>query len=382
MRGHICRRGKRSWAVVLELPRDPETGRRRQKWHSVKGLRRDAERLLAELLHNLDTQQYTEPTKLTLAAYLDDWLQQVASTVRPTTWRSYEVIVRRHITPALGRLPLSQLTAPQIQRWVLEQLGGGRADGRGKELSARTVHFMYAVLSMALRRAVKLGILGRNVAEMVTPPRAERREVPGFNVEFAADLLRVAGPTRLYLPVLLAVMTGMRRGEILGLRWADVDLGAATVEVRQTQLAGGRFAPPKTDRGRRRVALPGGLVEALKVERERQAQYRALFGAGYEEYDLVIAHETGHPWEPTTLGSAFRSLTRRMGLQGVRFHDLRHLHATLLLRQGVHPKIVADRLGHSRVSLTLDTYSHALPDLQQDAARAIDAILPTSPTPH
>jgi len=379
MRGHIRRRGERSWAVVVDLAPDPATGKRRQKWHSVKGTKRDAERELARLLNELNTGGYVEPTRMTIGQYMKDWLAQTASTVRPLTHESYAAMARCHIEPALGAVRLNQLSPAVIERWCREQLAGGRADGRGQALSPRTVRYCLRILSMALKRAVRLGLVPRNAAEAVDPPRHSRREVPFLDVRVAERLIQAAGGTRLELPVLLAVTTGMRRGEILGLRWADVDLARGSLEVRQALLPGRRFAPPKTTSGRRPVALPQGVAEPLKKQRASCEEARRLLGPAYEDHDLVVCLGDGRPWEPTTLSSAFHELARRTGLGGLRFHDLRHLHATVLLRAGIHPKVVADRLGHSTVGVTLDTYSHVVPDLQRQAAQAIDTLLGGQP---
>jgi integrase len=228
---------------------------------------------------------------------------------------------------------------------------------------------------MALKRAVRLGLIPRNPVDAVDPLRHSRREVPLLDVHVAERVIEAATGTRLELPVLLAVTTGMRRGEILGLRWADADLEHGSLEVRQALLPGRRFATPKSSSGRRPVALPGQVVEALKAQLARCQETRRVLGPAYEDHDLVVCLGDGRPWEPTTLSSAFHELTRKAGLEGLRFHDLRHLHATVLLRAGIHPKVVADRLGHSTVGVTLDVYSHVVPDLQKEAARAVDAIL-------
>jgi len=378
VKGHIRKRGKRSWAVVLYLGRDPATGKKQYKWHRVNGTKRDAERALAELLHQVNTQQYAEPSKLTLGEYLEEWLDHASSRVRPSTWQGYATMVRRHITPVLGNVPLSQLTPRHVQRLCDEQLKAGRADGRGKKLSHRTVQYVHAVLYRALKHAVELQLVARNVAAAVKPPRPERREVPVLDQEVATRLLKAAEGTRLYVPILLAVSTGMRRGEVLGLRWKDVDLEAGTASIQQTLLAdpsGYRFSPPKSAQGRRRIALPEVVVDGLRTHRRQQLEYRLALGPGYDDHDLVVCLEDGRPWAPNGFRKAYRRLTRKLGLDEVRFHDLRHLHATTLLRKGIHPKVVADRLGHAEVRITLDTYSHVLPDIQQDAARAMDEVL-------
>jgi len=377
MKGHIRQRGEKSWAVVLDLGRDAG-GKRRQKWHTVKGTKKDAQRELARLLHELNTGAYVEPTAMTLAVYLDRWLHDYAkSNVSPKTYERYEEIVRLHLKPALGHVQLSKLQPLQIARYYSDALVSGRADGGGG-LSARSVLHHHRVLRSALHQAVKWLLLPRNPADAVDPPRPQNREMKALDEEATATLLRAAASTRLSLPVMLAVTTGLRRGEILGLRWEDIDFQSATLAVRQSieqTREGLRFKQPKTVKGRRVVALPSLAIEALKQHRAKQAATRLALGGGYSDNDLVCAREDGTPWPPDALSTAFVGLVRKAGVPVVRFHDLRHTHATQLLRQGVHPKIVSERLGHSTVGITLDVYSHVLPGMQEEAAMRTDVAL-------
>ena len=193
-----------------------------------------------------------------------------------------------------------------------------------------------------------------------------------------ADLLNKLRSSSLYLPVLLAAATGMRRGELLALRWRDVDLSTSRATISQAleqTKEGVRFKTPKTDRSRRTIALPKFAVDALETHRKEQAEQRLKLGPAYESQDLVIARADGSPWPPDTFSTAFASFIRRSGLSRIRFHDLRHTHATQLLKQGVHPKVVSERLGHSKIGITLDTYSHVLPGMQEDAALRIEKTL-------
>jgi len=376
VRGHIRRRGKDRWAIVIYVGRD-ERGKDRYKWHSFQGTSKEAEAECARLVNQVYSQQYAEPGKLTVAEYLEDWLEQARTTLRQSTWESYNHSVRTHITPHLGRLRLTKLTPLHVQRWERELLETGRKDGRGTALSPRTVRYLHSILRRALGQAVRLGLLARNVADSVDPPRSKRREPPAITPSVAETLLAAAQDHRLCLPVLLALATGMRRGEILGLRWEDLDLAQATAEVRQTLQAsphppGYRFAEPKTERSRRRVALPHAIVAALREQRRCQAELKLALGPDYEDHGLVVCMDSGRPWAPNSLRQSFKRLCERAGLQGLRFHDLRHWNATMLLRAGVDPGTTAKQLGHSRVQTTLDIYSHVLPDMQRAAANAID----------
>ena len=377
MKGHIRKRGKRSWAVVIDLGRDAN-GKRRQKWHTVHGAKRDAQRELADLLSSLNKGDYVEPSRMKVSEYLDRWLSEYAKlNVSPKTYERYTDIISRNIKPALGEYHLSKLRPLHIQSFYTDALTQGRKDGRGG-LSAQTVLHFHRVLRKALQQAVKWQLLARNPTEAVEPPRPQRKEMQVVDEAGTARLLQAVEGARLYMPVLLAVMTGMRRGEILALRWQDTDLEKGQVAVRRSleQTRDGlRFKQPKTGKGMRSVALPGIAIQVLRRHKTEQAQERLKLGPAYEDNDLVSPRPDGSPWPPDSLSTAFASLIRRSDLPRIRFHDLRHSHATQLLRHGIHPKVVSERLGHSKVGITLDTYSHVLPGMQEEAAGKVDAAL-------
>lgn len=378
-------------------------GKRRQKWHTVHGTKKDAEAELARLVHEVNTGAYAEPDKMLVREYLDRWLKDYARvSVAPKTYERYDQIVRLHLSPSIGHIPLLKLKPLHIQAMEAEALVSGRkrrrktladasvATPRQNEasepedkkktegLSARSVLHLHRVLRTALQQAVKWQILPRNPADAVRPPRPERKEMQALDEDGTAKLLVSAQSTRVWIPVLLAVTTGMRRGEILGLRWSDVDLDNGVLCVRQalskTQAEGIVFREPKTAKSRRTLALMHMTVDALKEHRKRQTEERLRLGPVFEDHGLVCAKEDGRPWHPESFTSAWRILCRDTGVT-VRFHDLRHTHATQLLRGGIHPKVVSERLGHSTIALTLDTYSHVLPGMQEEAAAKLDAIL-------
>ncbi len=377
MKGHIRKRGTRSWAVVIDLGRDAN-GKRRQKWHTVHGAKRDAQRELADLLSSLNKGDYVEPSRMKVSEYLDRWLSEYAKlNVSPKTYERYTDIISRNIKPALGEYHLSKLRPLHIQSFYTDALTQGRKDGRGG-LSAQTVLHFHRVLRKALQQAVKWQLLARNPTEAVEPPRPQRKEMQVVDEAGTARLLHAVEGMRLYMPVLLAVMTGMRRGEILALRWQDTDLEKGQVAVRRSleQTRDGlRFKQPKTGKGMRSVALPGIAIQVLRRHKTEQAQERLRLGPAYEDNDLVCPRPNGSPWPPDSLSTAFAGHIRRSDLPRVRFHDLRHSHATQLLRHGIHPKVVSERLGHSKVGITLDTYSHVLPGMQEEAASKVDAAL-------
>jgi integrase len=379
MRGHIKKRSPTSWTVVLDAGRDPLSGKRRQLTRSLRGTKREAEALLVKLLREQDLGLSVPSGRTTVAEFLERWLNDyVAGGTAPKTSRTYEDIVRRHLIPALGRLRLTGLRPEHIQRHYAHCLRSGRLDGRGG-LAAKSVLRHHQVLHAALHHAVKWRLLALNPADAVDRPRAERRELLALGPEDVAQLIAAAASTRHGALVRLAVMTGMRRGELLGLRWRDVDFRNSTLSVRQTaQWLTGRgvvFRPPKTAKSRRAIALSEDTRRSLQIHRQRQLQERLAAGPAYRDHDLVFATAIGTPVDPSNLARVWRLIVRAAGLRGVRFHDLRHAHATLLLGEGVHPKVVSERLGHASIAITLDTYSHVLPGLQADAASRMDELL-------
>lgn len=379
MKGHIRRRGKQTWAIVLDLGRDAN-GKRRQKWHSIKGSKKDAERELTRLLNEINIGTYVEPSRMRFRDYLNQWLRDYAKPrVSAKTYERYTQLVR-DVSETLGDHTLASLRPLQIQAFYAEKLESGRKDGKGG-LSPQTVLHYHRLLHKALDQAVKWQLLARNPAEAVEPPRPPRTHMRALDETETAELLSKLYGSRLYMPVLLAVTTGMRRGELLALRWEDLDLnsGRAVVSRSLEQTKKGlHFKSPKTDRSRRTVVLPGVTLDTLRVFRVEQSKERLAIGPAYQDNNLICARPDGTPWPPDQLSTAFAALVRRSGMVHFRFHDLRHSHATQLLKQGIHPKIVSERLGHSNIGITLDTYSHVLPGMQEDAVIGLDASLRSS----
>ncbi len=362
---------------MIDLGRDT-SGRRRQKWITVRGTRRNAERELARIIHEIETGAFVEPSRMGVGEYLERWLSDHAkSRVAPKTFERYAQLIRTHIVPNLGSYRLSQLKRLHSQGFYTTALDHGRKDRRGG-LSAQTVVHIHRVLRTALKRAVHWQLLARNPADAVEPPRPAKTEMQAFTEEETAKLFHVAERSTLSVPILIAVTTGVRRGELLALRWTDIDLNRAELTVRrslQQTRDGLTFKEPKTARGRRTVTLTSLAVEALRAHQLNQKMERLRLGPAYEEHGLVFPKANGQPWPPDSFTSAFAALIRRSDVPRIRFHDLRHSHASQLLRQGVHPKIVSERLGHSTVAITLDTYSHVLPGLQRDVALKLNGAL-------
>ena len=379
MRGHITKRGKDSYTIVLNLGRDPATGKRKQQWVSVKGTKKETEKRLSELLNQLDNGVYMKPGKTTLADFLERWLKDYAySNLAPRTAEGYETIIRQHLIPKLGSIPLTKIKPEHVQRYYADMLANGRCDGKGA-LNPLTVRHHHMTLHNALKCAVKWGLLIRNPVDAIDAPRTTHTEMKVMSEEDLNRFLEVVKPTPYYALFYLALFTGMRRSELLGLRWSDVDLLLCQISVNRTlhRLRNGEivFGPPKTAKGRRIVSLSPSTALVLREHWETQETIRLVQGLRLEDKDLVFSKEDGSPLIPNAVTSAWLRLARRTGLEGIRLHDARHTHASLMLKQGVHPKIVQERLGHSTIAITLDTYSHVAPGLQEAAALGFDDVL-------
>lgn len=380
MKGHIMARGKdgKTWALIIDIGKDAQ-GKRRQQWITFHGTKREAGTELARLITEQANGTSVEPNRLTVGEYLQRWLQDYASmAVASQTFTRYDSVVRRHLIPALGGHKLGKLSPLHIQGYYRKALQGTRLDGKSGGLSARTVLQHHRILKEALGQAVKWRLIPNNPAAAVEPPRFNAREMATLTPQQAAVLVEASEGSPLQMPITLAVTTGMRRGEILGLQWKDIDWEGGTLQVRRSLEPGKdapRFKEPKTASGRRTVALPEIALEALRRHRIRQNEYRLKLGPDYAtECDLVCCQFDGTPLR-NNVTRDFSVLLKRAGLPRVRFHDLRHTHASLLLASGVHPKVVSERLGHASISITLQIYSHVLPTIQKEAAAKIDTAL-------
>ncbi len=378
-RGNIEKRGENTWRIRVYLGTDPD-GKQRYYRETVHGTKKAAQQRLTELLRELDTGGFVEPSRETFAEYLERWLRDYAEhAVRPSTLRGYAMMIRRHIAPALGHIPLAKIRPMDLQQYYADALRKGRQDGRGEALSPQTVLHHHRLIHRALEQAVRWGLVARNVADAVEPPRVSRAEQRTWTPEEARQFLEALKGHRLYALYATAIMTGMRRGELLGLQWDDVNLEAGWLSVRQALLEveyRPRLMETKSRSSVRRVSIPPELVEILKAHRIAQAKERLAMGPMYEDHGLVFCQPNGRPLHPHNVSARqFPRLCEAAGVPRIRFHDLRHTHATWLLAAGVHPKVVAARLGHSSTNLTLDTYSHVIESVEREAGDVVGRLL-------
>ncbi len=379
MRGHVRKRGA-TWAVVVDIGRDPATGKRRQKWHSGFRTRKEAERALTEIVGRIGRGEYVAPSTTTLGAYLEEWLSSIQTRVRASTYESYARNIRLHVLPRLGDTPLQRLDAVQLNGLYSRLLTDGRADGDGG-LKPRTVRYVHVILHKALRDAVRWSLLTRNPADFADPPTPKSARAAEMRTWSAAELrafLEHTGSHRLHAAFVLAATTGMRRGEIAGLKWAGPRRGREpprrAPELGDLRIRGRVVGPqdraqPSQHRARpRHPRRPSG---PSRTAGQGEARPRPrLPGPGPR-----VRREDGQLMHPERLSKLFALSVRDANLPRIRFHDLRHTHATLALQAGVHPKIVSERLGHGDVGVTLNTYSHAIPALEEEAAARVAALV-------
>jgi integrase len=330
---------------------------------------------LAKALSDRESGLTFDAGNLTLGDYLNRWLHgSVRDSVKQRTFENYEGVVRKHLVPVLGRIKLKALTPAHVQELYRCKMDSGLSSG-----SVRNIH---ATLHKALKQAVRWSLVPRNVTEATTAPRFTKKEMQPLTPDHARTLLDAARGDRFEALYVLAITTGLRRGELLGLRWQDVDLKRGYLQVRQQLIRtkkGLSFTTPKGSKSRS-VKLTQRAVDALKSHRKRQLEDKLRLAGLWEDADLVFTTKKGTPFHPDSLTKrSFEPLMKRAGLPQIRFHDLRHTFATVLLAKGTHPKVVQEMLGHASISQTIDTYSHVLPDLQSEAAAAMEDVLSEEP---
>ncbi len=378
MKGYIRRRGRNSHRIAVYVG-DDKRGYPQYYYETVRGSRGKAENRVAEIISEINAKRFVMPTRVTLAEYLTRWLQDYARVrVRPTTYDLYETLIRVHIIPELGKVQLDRLKPQAIQSFYARKLTGPRADGKPGTLTPSTVKHMHTVLRVALRHAVKWQLITRSPLDSVDPPKVEKKEIRVWDLTQVASFLQACQTHRLYAAFLLVLATGMRRGELLGLRWTDINFPNRVLKVSQELVVVRRklsMQQPKTAGSRRPISIPEEVLEALREHGRRQAEEKEAFEEAYVDNGLVFCQEDGRPLDPRAFTRTFENLTRRAELPRISFHALRHTHATMLLQAGVNVKAISERLGHAEISTTLDIYSHVLPPQQQEAARITGNLL-------
>ena len=381
MRGTVAKKNKRWYAVIYDGV-DEETGRQKRRWIPGGTRKADAERVLSDLIQRKYEGEPVVTYKGTVREYLvERWLPVQKSRVRPSTYDSYRRTVDLHVLPALGDTPLGKLAPGNLELFYADLLAKGRRKpgGTNKGLSPKTVRNIHVMLNKALSDAHRKGLVTRNVAALADPPalNAQRREeIKAWDANQLSVFLNAVEPHRLYPALHLAAHTGMRRGEVLGLRWGDIDWSRNRVSVRQALISVAyevQFSDVKTGNGRRTIDLEPGDMEVLAEWRRRRARERD--GRRPAASDLVFTKPDGAHIHPDLFSQTFDRQVAKLKVLTISLHDLRHTHATLLLKAGVHVKIVSERLGHANVAFTMSVYQHVLPGMQAEAAATFAGLI-------
>lgn len=376
MRGHVRKRGKK-WCAVVDIGTDPVTGKRKQKWLHGFRTKKEAEAALAEFIRRYNVGEYIDNKGIAVAEYLDKWFHDyVEVKLAPRTQIRYLEIINNYFIPEFGHMKLSDLRPYHLQDHYSKAI---------ENLSPSTVLYHHRVIHKALKMAVKWQYLVHNPADNVEPPRAKRKDFAILSAEQIDIVLQYLKEQNhvLYIPIVLAVMTGMRRGEICGLQWHDIDLSGLIQIKHQLQRINGELIlrETKTAGSRRPIALDDITIALLRQHRQAQKENRILFGPAYQaqNFDYVCTWPDGKLMDPDYITHAFPRILKILNLPSVRFHDLRHTSATMLLKAGINPKVVSERLGHTDIRITLNTYSHVLPDMQKEAAEKLAKNIYTTP---
>jgi len=376
MSGHVRRRGERSWELKFDTGRDPLTGKRGTKYASFKGTKRDAQAELTRLMHGAQEGTLVDPTKTTVGEFLGRWERDWAAiNVGPKTLERYRELLRVHVYPHLSKLPIQKLQSAHLAELYARLLREGRQAGGG--LSPRTVGHVHRVVHKALTVGATWGVVHRNVASAVSPPKVEATEIEILTKEQAAQIMQGTRGRALHMLAILGLATGMRRGELLALRWRDVDLDGARLRVEQSveqTKAGLRFKSPKTKHGRRAVSLPASVVAELRSCRKEQQEQRLRRGMGKMPNDaLVLARWDGETRSPNSTTKEWGRMLADLRLPEVSLHALRHTHASQLIASGMDVLTISRRLGHGSPTITLGVYGHLFSNTDDRAAQVIEA---------
>lgn len=377
MRGSIQQRSPNTWRIFISLGWDPvakKYKRYTETFHAEK--KGQAEARLADLLHRLNIERLPQPGKLTFGEYLDRWLEESPYEGRSREW--YSMVIEKHIKPALGGIRLSKLTPLHIQGYFRK---AARQDGRAGALSKNTLNGHFRVIHTALNQAVAWNLIPSNPADSVKPPQREHTKGRALTPKELSQMLAAAEGRRYYALLLVAVATGMRSGELLGLRWQDIELDEGLIYVIQKLEKGGRrpeFGDVKTDASRRILPISQDLSDALWELRARYGKEKSFFGDDYHDHGLVFCTMYGNPITRSDADHYLARVLEVAKVPRVRFHDLRHSHATWLLLSGVDFRTVASNLGHAQASTTMDIYAHVISAMQDKASQAISSVISTA----
>ncbi|MBQ8837512.1 MAG: tyrosine-type recombinase/integrase [Clostridia bacterium] len=372
--GHIHKRegvnGDVSYQIIVEVERNPLTGKRQRTYKTIKGTKKQAEIMLRKMISDLESGNITTPSAMKLGEWLTHWLATYCPNLAVSTRAGYEEKINNYIIPALGHIPLKALKADNVQTFI----NGMQQSG----LSPKTIRNAYNNLNAALKKAVILRMIPYNPCEGTVLPKLVKHQDKVYDNAEIREVLKKAEDTDIYLMVLLLVTTGLRRGELDALKWSHIDFEAKTINICESRTVTKDITvtkAPKSQAGNRTITVGDEVITALEKAREEYYDKKERYGAGFHDLGYVICKKNGEPYRPDSLTQKWLRFVEKNNLQHVRLHGLRHSNATALIQAGVSPKVVQQRLGHADINITLNTYTHVLPSMDKEAAEKIDNMI-------
>lgn len=362
--------GKITYQITVEGERDPLTGKRNRVYKNVSGSKREANSVMHRMITEMEENRLTRKSNRTIAEWMDEWLNEYLPNIEETTRIAYKSKIECYIKPAIGGILITSLRTEHVQRMI--------NDMNSRKLAPKNIRETFNNINAAMKKAVKIRLIPYNPCEAVELPKLKKYRANVYSVDMIHNLLDIAKGTDMYVPVLLLVTVGLRRGELLGLRWEDIDFEKHLIKVRKNLVRGEKgyiIKAPKTESGIRDVSIGDDVVNILKKEHIQYKKDAFAYGSGFQNLDLVIRQEDGSPFLPDSMTRKWRRFLERNDLPKIRLHDLRHSNATALIQAGVNPRVVQQRLGHSDVNITLNTYTHVLPEMDVEAANKLDDIM-------
>jgi integrase len=374
MKGYIRKRGNK-WSYTVDVGKDPRTGKRKQKSQSGFKTKKEAHAALAELVNDVEKGSYIEPVKKKFKEFAINYIETTyRNRVKKSSYETAHNVVVIHIIPFFGDMDINDIDQFLVHEFYQAKMKEG--------YSSSYIQRMHEMMRLILRVAKKWEVLHKDIASMLEPPRLIKKEMKVWTIDQVNTFLKFTKHSRYHPIYFLAAYTGMRKGEILGLSWTDIDFEEKTISINKTLYkvpSEYLLQEPKTKNSFRTIYIDDDIIRVLKRQKVKQNLERLRYGGVYKEHNMVFAQETGEYVHPQGVNGLFTRFIGQANLPRIRFHDLRHTHATILLLMGVNPKIVAERLGHSSVQITLDTYSHVLPSMKQDLAEQFSQAMKSEP---
>ena len=373
--GHVRKRGQ-AWQIVIQLPPCPVTGKRNRIYKSVDGNKREAEKIMRQMMADIETGGYVKDTTLTVESYLRQWHTDYIKPFKsPTTSATYLYNLENYVIPVFGKLGLQQLTTAAIQRWINNLMVTSPL--RNRPLAPKTIRNLFMNLSAALKRAVQLEYLRKNPAENIELPKCPKYKPEVYDSQEIAKLIQILRGSELELAFMILITLGLRRGELIALTWSDIDFDNQIVHISKSRVKVKRnhavTKSPKSEAGNRSIMAPDMLIELLRRGKRDYLKRQLRYGKDFKHTDLVVCHDDGSPFAPDYFTHKFKQLLDAHGLRQIRLHDLRHSNATFMLQIGVPAKVMQKRLGHSTFGTTMDIYASVLDSMQEEAADTLNA---------